>query len=562
MAATWYRSKWFLALVAVVALMVVALLVTPLLLDVDRYRPAIVEQIAKETGRDVEIERLRLTFLPSLELQVVNLAVRNPRGFPEGNTLAVERVDVGLAFWPLLHREVEVTSVTIQQPRLNLLSNETGQTNYELLLQPRRRATAAKKSGTEAAPPVTLTRIESVAVRDASVTSGSFWQGSKKVYPAWAVRGVSTEVRGIDLNDPQWLKRIAAELDLSAIEISSPSLKQPLRFTDGNLAVKDGGASGEFAIALGRQKASGTVKVASLEKPVADFTLSAGELNAADVTAAVGSGAQGGPSGGGRSQLLARGTVKVGKLIVAPLTAQNLDANVRLYGNRLEADPFSVEFYGGRARGNLGVDLASEALPAALAAKVEGVDVARAVAALNPGGRKGITGTFETDARLNLPLGAADPLAGLGGEGTFAVRNGTLPGVNLEGTLAKMPRFMQMSVPSGDTRFRFFGGDFRVVKQRFQSQSLKLDAETLEATLSGSSGFDQTLDYTGSGVLTGKDGGQQQTQQQSKNPLGGVGRVFGQVMQQTIGRMRVPFAVRGTFQNPQFVLAGTPAPVR
>jgi uncharacterized protein involved in outer membrane biogenesis len=555
------RSKWFLLLAGLLVVLVAALLAIPLLVDVDRYRPTIVEQMEKETGRDIEIEKLRLTFLPTLELQVANVVVKNPRGFPDGNTVGVERVDVGLAFGPLLQRQVEVTSITIQKPQLNLLSNEAGASNLDSLLQPPRRAPAGKQSEAEEAPPVTLTHIGKVAVRDAAVSSGRFWQGSKKVYPAWTITGISADVSGIDLTEPQWLKKLAAQVDLTPIEVSSPSLKEPLRFRDGLIAVKDGAADGKFEVAVGKLRAHGTVKVANLERPVADFTLRASEINTAELAGVAGGGAKGGPSGGASAKLVARGTVKVERLIVPPLAAQNLDAKVRVYGNRIEVDPFSIDLYGGRAGGALNVGLAGEAMPASLAAKVENVDVAKLVAAVGSG-KKSVTGTFESDARLLVPLGAGDPLAALGGEGTFAVRDGTFPGLNLEGTLAKMAKLLQMQVPSGDTRFRSFGGDFRIVKQRIHSQKLDLDGESLEAALGGSLGFDQTLDYTGSGVLRGSGSSQPQEQQQSKSPLGGFGKVFGKVMQQTVGRMRVPFSVRGTVQNPQFILSGSPAPAR
>lgn len=562
MASTWYRSKLFRLAAIVVGLMVVVLLVAPYLLDLDRYRTTIVEQLKAKTGRDIEIEKLRLRLLPSLGVEVVNFQVKNPTGFPEGNTLAVERVDVGLALMPLLRRQIEVTGVTVSKPQLNLLANERGQTNYEMPQEPKPAARGKKAPAAEEAP-LALGRIDTVAIEEASVTLGSFWQRDKRVHPGWTVSGINVRVRGIDLNDPQWLRQVAAQMDLSTIEITGPSLKQPLRFTDGSVEAKNNAANGDFTLALGELRAKGTVKVVDLGNPVADFTLAMKDLNVAQVNAVMGPGAKGAPgpraATGGRPQLVAQGTVRVDKLVVPPLTAQKVQGKVRVYSTRLEVDPFSLELYSGRTRGSMGVDLTQDSLPTWVNAKVEGVNVAQAVAALSPSAKGKLTGQFESDARLGLALGASNPLAGLGGGGTFAVRDGTFPGLNLEGTLAKMAKLMQMNVPSGDTRFRSFGGDFRIADQRVHSNSLHLDAETLDASLQGSFGFDQTLNYTGSGMLTGKGGTQQQ--QQSSNPLGGLRRVFGGVMQQTFGRMRVPFTVRGTFQQPQFILAGAPQAV-
>ena len=562
MASSWYRSKLFRIVAIVLALLVVVLLVVPYLLNLDTYRTTLVDELKKSTGREVEIEKLRLRLLPSLGVTVVNLRVKNPPGFPAGDTLGVERIDVGLALGPLLRRQIEVTSVSVKAVQVNLLANERGQTNYELPPEPKPPARGRKAPSPEEAP-VTLGRIDTVALEDATVSSGTFWTRDKVVHSGWAASGINVKAHGFDFSDPQWLRKMSAQVDLSTIEITSPSLKQPLRFSDGAVEVKENTVSGDYALALGELRASGTMKVADLARPVADFTLAMKELKLADVNAVMGSGPKGapGPSAGaaGRPQLLAQGTVQVDKLVAPPLTAQKVQGKVRVYSNRLEVDPFSLELFGGRTRGSLGIDLTQSSLPTWVSARVEGVNVAQAAAAASPESKGKITGRFESDARLTLPLGASNPVAGLGGGGTFAVRDGTFPGLNLEGTLAKMAKFMQMSVPSGDTRFSFFGGDFRIADQRVHSSNLRLDAETLEASLQGSFGFDQTLNYTGSGMLTGKGGTQQQ---QSGNPLGGLGRVFGGVMQQTIGRMRVPFTVRGTFQNPQFITAGAPTPIR
>lgn len=560
---SWYRSKGFRLLAVLVGLLVVGLLAAPYLLSIDRYRSTLIEQIEKETGRKVEIEKLRLHFLPSLHLQVVNFRVKNPPGFPEGDTVAIQSIGVGLAFWPLLRRQVEISSVGIQSVQVSLLENERGQTNTEV----RRKARPARKPAAAEKPLVEVTRVGGVSLEDVKVSSGTFWSHEKRIYPGWAIEGINLKMGNVYLSEPQWLRKLEASVDLSTVKMSTPSLKEPLRFTDGDIEVENNAAAGDFILALGELRADGTVKVADLGKPVADFTLKMKELNVAEIGAAVApvkpgsrSGPRGGGGGGGSGKLLARGAVEIGRVLIPPLSAEKVKGNIRLYGNRLEVDPFTVDFYGGRTEGTVFVDMTQASMPARVNARVQGVDVAKAVAAARPEAKGKITGRFESEARLNVPLEASDPLTALGGEGTFAVRNGTFPGLNVEGTLASMAKFLQMDVPKGDTRFSYFGGDFRIANQRVHNQNLRLLAETMEASLGGSFGFDQTLSYSGWGLLTGKGGEQQQ--QQSDSPLAGLRRVFGQVARQTIGRMRVPFSVTGTFEEPKFLLVGSPTPVR
>lgn len=559
MASLAYRSKAVRFAGVFLGLVLAGLLLAPYLLSLARYRAIIVDQLEQETGRDIEIDKLRFHFLPALGVQVVNFRVRNPRGFAAGDTLVVERIEVELALGPLLRRQVEVKSVTLRRPRLNLLENQRGQTNYHTLVK-RQRASGRKKSRAEEKAPGWLTGIDTVALRDASFWSGTVRRRDHRVHPGWTLSGINAEARGFKFRDPRWLRKVEAEVAMSGIEISHPGWPQPLRLADGELHIKHSTAEGEFTLALGSLRARGTLRVANLERPVADFTLAMKELNLAEVKAVMGGNGVGGDSspsrrGDPRPRLLARGTVRVDRVHVPPLRAQNLQGEIRLYSHRLEVEPFTLDFYNGRGRGRLQVNLTRASLPTQANFSVEGVEVAQVLEAASPGAQPKLRGTFEAQGSLRIPLGRDETLAGLSGQGNFAVRDGAFPGLNLEGVLAK---FLAMGVSGDTTRFRFLGGDFRIDNQRVYSGRLRLEAESLEASLQGSFGFDQTLNYAGTGVLTGTGA---QPQEPARDPLSGLRSVFGEVMQQTVSGTRLPFTVRGTFQEPRFILAGTPQPI-
>ena len=553
--------------------MLAGLLLVPFLVPVDRFRPAIIELLEQETGRKFEIESIRLHLLPKLRLQVENLRVKNPQGFPEGDTLVVERIDLGVPLGPLLRRQVQVESLSLRGVTLNLLEDQRGRSNTDLSKV--QRAAAQEKAAPEEKPLFSLSRVDAVELREVSFSAGTYSRRRKRVQPSYAIAGVNIVLRGLDLRDARWKEKFETEMELGGVEISVPSLRQPLRFTDGHVNVKGRAAEGHFTLALGGLRARGKMKMANWEKPRVDFTLAMKKLDVAELAelAAAPEEAPKGrrpgrrSSGSGQRRLLARGTVKVEKVLFAPFAAENVSGTVRLYTHKLTVDPLEVDFYGGRVEGSLSTDLEKESLPSTLTVTVQGVDVAKLASAAQQGAESKVTGTFDAGVSLRTALGA-DPLAALTGQGNFSVRDGMLKGFKLEGKRAAMASLLQIEVPSGDTPFRLFAGDLRIQQQRVHSQKVSLEADAMQATMKGSFGFDGTLNYSGTGVLGGEGGEQAQLQDQpaeepkrSRNPLASIGKLFGKVAQGTIGRMRVPISVSGTFAQPRFRLAGVPEPI-
>ncbi len=556
MTATRNRSKW-LRIGGGVLLVLVALLLVPFVVPVDRFRPLIVRLVEENTGRKVEIEALRLRLLPTVHLQVVNLRVKHPGGFPLGDTLAVKSVDVGTTLRSLLSRRPDVTSVAFNGVRVNLLESPGGATNYGLAGLGGRPANI-NAAGSRNAPVFALARIDSVTARNVAITSGVYDPRRGLVTSSFAVAGVNARVRGINVTAPDWMSRMEVAADLGGVTVSTPALSSPLRIQKGSVSFKEGGAKGTFAAALDTLSAVGVVTVASLKDPVADFEITVPELDVDRLRTLVAGGAVSRGGTGAPRRLLARGAFKVARLAARPLEAGTATGRIRVYTDRVEVDPYSLALYGGTVRGTAVLDPAAARQPALVTAQVRGVDFARVVKALAPAAKQQITGTLEADGRLALALGR-DPLASLTGAGTFAVRNGILPGLDMRNTLVALARVAQVNIPAGPTKFQYFGGDFRIAQQRVYSDALRLEAEGLDAVARGSSGFNRTLDYTGTGQVKGGLGSAQ-PQGQPGTPSSLLGNLLGGMLTPSGGAFdaRVPFSLKGTFDDPKFSPAGMP----
>src|SRR5260370_4132675 len=119
-------------IVAVIAtiLMLALVFLVPTFLNVDRFRPQVISYLQERTGKQVEIGKLALTFLP-LTIRIDRLGVKNPTIFPAGYVIQVARIDVELSIRALLHRQVIVKSLVLQDPVLNLTSDPDGPWNFE-----------------------------------------------------------------------------------------------------------------------------------------------------------------------------------------------------------------------------------------------------------------------------------------------------------------------------------------------------------------------------------------------------------------------------------------------
>jgi uncharacterized protein involved in outer membrane biogenesis len=115
----------------VVAILLLALiLVVPAVINVDRYRPQLISYFQEKTGKQVEIGRLALTFFP-VTIHIDHIGVRNPPIFPAGYVLQVSRIDAELGLGALLHRQLVIKSLVVEDAVLNLTSDPDGPWNFE-----------------------------------------------------------------------------------------------------------------------------------------------------------------------------------------------------------------------------------------------------------------------------------------------------------------------------------------------------------------------------------------------------------------------------------------------
>jgi uncharacterized protein involved in outer membrane biogenesis len=126
------RLKIALWLIAVAGCLLIAVVfLAPIFLNPNHYRPQVISYFEQNTGKKAEIDRLALTFSPQMTLHIYGFGVKSPPLFPPSYIVKVPRADAVLDFWALLHGNVAIKSVALEDPEINLVSDPDGPWNFE-----------------------------------------------------------------------------------------------------------------------------------------------------------------------------------------------------------------------------------------------------------------------------------------------------------------------------------------------------------------------------------------------------------------------------------------------
>lgn len=535
--------RWLRFLLVGVVLIVAAGMILPYFLDVDRYRTLLATLIENETGRKVTIGRIRARLLPSVGFVVEDFRLGNPPGFVEGNVLTAEAIRGKLAWGPLLRREFRLSSVELVRPKLMLLEDERGQTNYSAPQSRSGRARSEPASPAQGPQPL---EVEDLEFTDAAVTLGQATGRNRAVTPSLRVRKINAELRDVALS-PMRPKQWRGEARLSGVVLELPGWKDPVVFHSGRLTLRDGRIEAGFRLGMGKAADwEGSLHVADIERAVAAFELSTAQLDVDQLLASQ-TPAKAPPAAGRvkpqRSELVAQGRLAAQRLLWQPYGTGRSSAEIRIFSDRAELWPVTVELYGGTLQVSARADRTQSPERFSANVQVRNLDVGRMLSVASPGLRGKMAGTAEMDLQLFGSLGSSWAKS-LTGTGRFAIRDGRLPGVDLAGALGLLAK---ASGVGGDTPFNLIQGDLSIGDSRISSRAIHMDSPRGTVDLHGSCTLDGVLDYDGQAVLasTAIASGSDQS------AVSAIAGIVGGVLQRNVGRITVPFSLRGTLRDPK-----------
>lgn len=116
-----------------IALVVIAVAALPFLVDANRYRGKIQSELQARTGRSVSLGQMHLSVFP-LAFRVENAVIGEDKDFPSTQPFAhVGELLVSAKLMPLFSGDVQVDSLEMRRPRIELIRNKAGVWNFSTL---------------------------------------------------------------------------------------------------------------------------------------------------------------------------------------------------------------------------------------------------------------------------------------------------------------------------------------------------------------------------------------------------------------------------------------------
>ncbi len=163
--------KLGIAVLVIVVLLVAAVLIIPHVVNINSYHDQIQAQLQKKLGRQVSLGEMSLSLFPP-SFQVANAQIGEDPTFNTDRAFAnVDKLSISVKLMPLLHKDVEIKSLQLDRPHIELVRNERGEWNFATLGQ-EPKPTPAQKTQTpaeESKKPAGQIELSNLTITDGQV---------------------------------------------------------------------------------------------------------------------------------------------------------------------------------------------------------------------------------------------------------------------------------------------------------------------------------------------------------------------------------------------------------
>jgi len=449
------RLFWIAGGLCAAALLLVLLL--PVLIDLAPLKARWLPVAERALGRRLTVGHVRLSLLP-LGVTLHTIAVMDDPAFGDRPFFIADTVTVRPAFWPLLHRQIDIGALTVVNPSVTLIGRGDGRWNYETVgaSAPSDRSaapgSAASSSGTPPEVSLMLPPLKALRLINGKITVKTLRADS----PSIVVDRINLSVDNLNLGETVAVQGSAhvgpwtAPITLSGrIRLA---MAEPM-IDDADLRIGLGKSDCHLTAHPVRERPSvsgpdsgfnWSVRIESRRLDLDELMAAGAEKTAAPaaavaVVAAPASRPAGGPTAAAApwpGEMTVDATI--GTLHLNQQSITNVHASGRMSNGAVRVQTLTANLAGGTLQANGTVNLARADRPFESDVALRSVDVEslqRAWSGLEPR----MAGTAAASASMTGMLGARwnwqEAVNTLEGKARVDVRNGAILGVDLTGTV-------------------------------------------------------------------------------------------------------------------------------
>ncbi|MBI4469690.1 MAG: AsmA family protein [Acidobacteria bacterium] len=126
------RRKWIIGFGAMLAL-AAAIFLIPRLIDINRYRDRISNELEQRLGRHVTLGSLSLSLFPSVRIQAKDASIDDDPQYAKGTFVKARSIDLRLGLWSLLTGDPRLHSIDLVGPDVILIKAKRASWNWSTL---------------------------------------------------------------------------------------------------------------------------------------------------------------------------------------------------------------------------------------------------------------------------------------------------------------------------------------------------------------------------------------------------------------------------------------------
>jgi AsmA protein len=468
---------------SIIGLIVAAVIITPLIVDLNDYKPEIEAAINDKIGRKINIVGdIDISIFPWLGVSTGKIALSNAQGFTPDSFAVIKQSHIKIKLIPLFSKAVEVSTIVVKGLELNLAKNKQGLSNWEDLTTqttaeksvPKKQVTT--KDPTSSVPALAALMIGGLSIEDAKITWDDQQKGQKVIIKDFNFKtGKISLNKPIDIELSLFLENknpaITKALSLSTqlqiaenfqlIHLNNTNIKSSIKgaiLPNGAMDVQllshiildlkqESLTLEKLKIVFDATTMNGFLRIKPFKKPALEFNLAINEIDvdrysakkANQQTKIVASPAVVAVATSALipvqtiRDLNIQGDISIDKLKISGLTVRGVKLKLQAKNGILRTKQTINQLYGGQYKGQITLNTKSKTPKIALNEKISKVQIGQLLKALNPDLPVKLTGTLNLAAKLKTQGNSISRFkSNLAGNLNFSVNTGAIQGINIQ----------------------------------------------------------------------------------------------------------------------------------